>query len=61
LPVDVPLRGLYGENIKHTCMHTVLGISDAVCEYYKCMGGSVVMAIPAALGTALPYGRMYVD
>jgi hypothetical protein len=25
------------------------------------MRGSVVMAIPAALGTALPYGRLYVD
>jgi hypothetical protein len=25
------------------------------------MGGCVVMGVPAALGTALPYGRMYVD
>jgi hypothetical protein len=37
------------------------GYLTLFCEYYKCMGGSVVMAIPAALGTALPYGRMYVD
>jgi hypothetical protein len=28
LRVDVPFGGSYGENIKHTWMHTVLGISD---------------------------------
>jgi hypothetical protein len=28
LRVDVPLGGPYGKDIKHTWMHTVLGIPD---------------------------------